>query len=212
MSKATHTGRLRTIREVTENVRGSIGIGTMKCLLNHGGTLFNLEHEEIINKRFLFILDGVDYRLRKDMFTDLKPIKPVIEIPKCPFWFRNIYDDLCNIIELNNKKYTGRNLVFDCGFEISDNEVNRLLNDGSWTICEEPKKVMRPFTDDELKEWAREDGWFIAEDVELKITGISKGAFWYSLVTDNSVVSTSFVAFIHNFTDRHGNKFEKVAE
>ena len=206
MSKATHTGRLRTIREVTENVRGSIGIGTMKCLLNHGGTLFNLEHEEIINKRFLFILDGVDYRLRKDMFTDLKPIKPVIEIPKCPFWFRNIYDDLCNIIELNNKKYTGRNLVFDCGFEISDNEVNRLLNDGSWTICEEPKKVMIP--------WGYEDFDKIwSNGIELKdghTRALATGMNLECLLIRGMWKTFSYVCA--NYTDSHGNKFEKVAE
>ena len=207
MSKATHTGRLKSAKYIANKFdRGAMGKEFALYLIENENEVRELNQFGNCDTRYF---DG-DIGVVSSYFTDLKPIKPVIEIPKCPFWFRDIDDDLCNIIELNNKKYTGRNLVFDCGFEISDNEVNRLLNDGSWTICEEPKKKMRPWNDEEWKEWFLNDRVLCEEDElntcealsikdrnrKFRILGV-----WY---TKEEV--------IEYFTDRHGNKFEKVAE
>ena len=207
MSKATHTGRLKSAKYIANKFdRSAMGKEFALYLIENENEVRELNQFGNCDTRYF---DG-DIGVVSSYFTDLKPIKPVIEIPKCPFWFRDIDDDLCNIIELNNKKYTGRNLVFDCGFEISDNEVNRLLNDGSWTICEEPKKKMRPWNDEEWKEWFLNDRVLCEEDElntcealsikdrnrKFRILGV-----WY---TKEEV--------IEYFTDRHGNKFEKVAE
>jgi len=73
-----------------------------------------------------------------------------------------------------------------------------------------PKKEMRPLTDEELIEYLMTEGWFIHEDGikyhPMKIDDKNKAVY---VAEDLIEVYATFDQIKNNYTDRHGNKFEK---
>tara|TARA_R110001599_G_scaffold128476_2_gene302226 strand:- start:6 stop:671 length:666 start_codon:yes stop_codon:yes gene_type:complete len=216
MSEATHTGRLKYISEILSSVGDE---GASKSFIDYILKNENKERELTsfgkCDKRFF---DG-DMCVIDDYFTDLKPIKPVIEIPPCPFWFTCDEDGDEDVVYsaslLGDGLYKIRWEGDDAGHQdcsrgrVFDN-LNKIHK--AWTICEEPKEVMRPFTDEEWKEWFLNDGVLLHEQSGClwKPQTMNKRIMFYFFDLDDQEDKWYDKDYINEkYTDRHGNKFEK---
>ena len=152
-------------------------------------------------------IDG-DMCVISSYFTDLKPIKPAIEIPNGDFWVLEPQEhEFMKVIGVNLGQY-----LVGSGY-VSMAVLKRNINDGTWIICEEPKKKMRPFTDEEIEEFIYSDGWVTKgnwrSNTHISSVVYSDGKLDGVIIKDHLFSSSTLKS---NFTDRHGNKFEKVAE
>lgn len=216
--KATHVGRLKSISEILSSVGDE---GASKSFID-----YILKNES--KERELTSFGNCDTRffdgemcVIDEYFTDLRDIKPEIEIPKTPFWFKDSIGDVYllsvnksqlwdYVLYKNNKYHKGVDYL----------NVKSMLNNGTWTICDAPEKVMIPWSDEDWKEWFLNDGKVIdnrhEEDddyentVYLIVHGITpddEDQFYY--MGEGEWLSKE--TFLNDFLDRHGNKFEKEA-
>ena len=211
MSKATHIGTVIKLDELISLPRACHPTRVTKSYMNDVFELCGKDIEITFDEdhqRWVY----EELYLSEDYFTDLKPIKPVpvIEIPKGDkFWF-TYEDDLvyeaslleCGLYKIRWKGDMAGRQDFSRG-RIFDN-LNRIRN--AWIICEEPKKAMRPFTDEEWREWF-DDGGICSSTTcrqrAQKISTIDEREFIFF----HRWLSKEY--FLNAFTDRHGNRFEK---
>ena len=227
--KATHTGRLKSLREILSALDSS-DTQIKFCLFIDCNQDKEIEFEQVNNVDYHFDLLGDIYSFRKEMLTDLREIKPEIEIPKTPFYVQlskgchDVPKSDINIHFINSYKWTGCERMYNFGTTVCPSfnysQVAEKLNNGTWTICEAPEKVMIPWTDEDWKEWFLNDGKVIdnrgADDedytnvVYLMIHGLTpddEDQFYYM----GKGEWLSKETFLREFLDRHGNKFEKEA-
>jgi hypothetical protein len=207
--KATHKGRLKNISDLIECLRldPSTHIITKKYISflndNEGGLLAVYKEDEI--------WQAGEFGFSSDMFTDITPIKPKIEIPKGDFWVVCDLGRSCRVFRCASGGFrlfwtdseTGAKK--DCWFE--KEIVFDRINNGTWTICDEPKKEMRPLTDEEWNEWFDDGGLCLSNPT------IRQRAQKISVSDNNEFIFFhrwfSKEYFVSNFTDKNGNKFEK---
>jgi hypothetical protein len=204
MNKATHKGRLKSAKYIANKFdRGAIGKEFALYLIENEGQIRELKQFGNNDTRYF---DG-DMCVIDDYFTDLQEIKKEIEIPKCPFWIDYGSDDIDKIIPHKGRK---NRLMFErTGNDYLIEDFEYHINNGTWKIVDEPKKKMRPWNDEEWKEWFLNDGVLVSIlhgslSKPILLSMISKCEF---MKISKNMLSYSYV--ISKFTDRHGNKFEK---
>jgi len=127
----------------------------------------------------------------------------ICEAPSGDFYFKGM-QGIYKVIGKNNCRYS----YVECfglrstgNIAISALEEN--IEDGTWTICPEPKKEMRAWNDDEWKEWFDNDGVYIYNNNpknRRRATNLIE--FLYSWKANNATVDNWF-------RDRDGNPFTK---
>ena len=214
--KATHVGRLKSISEILSSVGDE---GASKSFIDY---ILKNESKERELKSFgncdTRFFDG-EMCVIDEYFTDLREIKPEIEIPKTPFWILK-----GGVYKVSSNGYSEYFLYDKRGCKIAGkvekHTVQEFINNGTWTICDAPEKVMIPWSDEDWKEWFLNDGKVIdnrhEEDddyentVYLIVHGITpddEDQFYY--MGEGEWLSKE--TFLNDFLDRHGNKFEKEA-
>jgi hypothetical protein len=203
MSKATHTGRLKSAKYIANKFdRSAMGKEFALYLIENENEVRELNQFGNCDTRYM---DG-DICVMSSYFTDLKPIKPVIEIPNGDFYIISSRGSkTCFLVtKINEDEFKLTPQLYRATFDRAS--AMRRLNDGSWTICEEPKKVMIP--------WGYEDFDKIwSNGIELKdghTRALATGMNLECLLIRGMWKTFSYVCA--NYTDSHGNKFEKVAE
>ena len=210
--KPTHVGRLKSFNELFKLDRSLwpnvITAGYMKDLAELMGKEIELDKKENHIKENHY--GAGDILIHRDWFLDLREIKPEIEIPKTPFWILK-----GGVYKVSSNGYSEYFLYNKHGSKISGkvekHTVQEFLNNGTWTICDAPEKVMVPWSDEDWKEWFLNDGVYKigfgdlcralgASNSGIKVAGEEGKSTW-----------VLFHDFISNRTDRHGNKFEKEA-
>jgi hypothetical protein len=138
--KAKYEGELKSAREIVSHFdKHAISKKFALYLIENEGKKRILEPFGNDDTRFY---DG-DMCVIGSYFHDLQEIKPQIEIPETPFWFKDSIGDLFSI-DVN------RGQLWDYILYKNDEHwkgidrlnVETMLNNGTWTICEEPKKEM----------------------------------------------------------------------
>lgn len=202
--KATHTGKLLTLDQLVQDHDGSIGIGHVKCLMSYGGVVLKLTEER---NGFSFYVGETEYRLKKDLFTDLKDINPKIEIPETPFYFKTGIGVIYEVSELcDSEKSLIKNTEDGSNAKWHKEEVYSLIDTGNWTLCDPPEKKMRPFTDEEFYSYFKDGNPWMDEDTLLFPARVwNVGVSFYRC---NKMEVISFSRMIHK-KDKNGNKFEK---
>ena len=207
--KPTHVGRLKSISEILSSVGDE---GASKSFID-----YILKNES--KERELTSFGNCDTRffdgemcVIDEYFTDLRDIKPEIEIPKTPFWFKDSIGDVYllsvnksqlwdYVLYKNNKYHKGVDYL----------NVKSMLNNGTWTICDAPEKVMIPWSDEDWKEWFLNDGVVLTCNKKILCR---VGSFNpYSAIKFGRInkIWVEKDYFTEMYCDRHGNKFEKEA-
>jgi len=137
--KATHTARLKNIQDLIGSINApTISLDYLNFLSNNEGGLISVfsvlsdGHQQWQNDNFGF---------NKNMITNITEIKPEIEIPETPFWFKDSIGDVYSVsvnkdplwdyvLYKNNKHHKG----------VDSLNIKSMLNNGTWTICDEPEK------------------------------------------------------------------------
>ena len=146
MNKPTHIGVIKNFNELFKLDRSLwpvvISAGYMKDLAELMGHEIEVDQKEDHIKENYY--GTGDILIHRDWFQDLQEIKPKIEIPDGVFW-----------IITKTMRWTAK-LSRDGkgGFDISETQTGWIqdsfrerevlikLREGTWTICEEPKKEM----------------------------------------------------------------------
>ena len=215
--KAKYEGELKSAREIVSHFdKHAISKKFALYLIENEGKKRILESFGNDDTRFY---DG-DMCVIGSYFHDLKEIKPQIEIPATPFWFKHSEGDLFSI-DVN------RGRLWDYILYKNDEHwkgVDRLndetmLNNGTWEIVDEPKKEMRPWEYEEWREWFftdrvvidrinQEDNTDVVRTAYITVLGMTpedEDQFYY--MGEGEWLSKDH--FLESFFDRHGNKFEK---
>tara|TARA_R110000824_G_scaffold65943_2_gene171369 strand:+ start:28 stop:612 length:585 start_codon:yes stop_codon:yes gene_type:complete len=131
--------------------------------------------------------------------SSFEEIKPKFEIPYGNnFWFIDNSDTMNRIhtIEYTDTQEYSHKWGNDRCNLYDEDYVIMMLNNGTWTICDEPEKVMIPWSDEDWKEWFLNDGVAIAIDDNHLFRPCLLDIF-----TDDSDL----------YTDRNGKPFTKEA-
>ena len=202
MNKATHKIKLKSTKIlVRSSTKKVLGIDFLNFLFENEGEFIEAKKAKTTVNWDI----GNGWFISPIFVTDLKPIKPVIEIPETPFWVLEPQShEFMEVIELVFGKYRV------CDSFITKAGLKRYLNNGTWEIVDEPKKEMRPFTHEEWKEWFLNDGVYMLQGGSLyRALGISSRKMIVLADMDdydpNKFTGTPIL-------DRHGNKFEKELE
>ena len=138
--KAKYEGELKSAREIVSHFdKHAISKKFALYLIENEGKKRILEPFGNDDTRFY---DG-DMCVIGSYFHDLQEIKPQIEIPETPFWFKDSIGDLFSIdvnrgqlwdyiLYKNDKHWKGVDRL----------NVETMLNNGTWEIVDEPKKEM----------------------------------------------------------------------
>ena len=199
--KATHTGRVADLEHVVRSSDPSMQFTAhqMCFMLDYEDKEIELFKESDrwyteVNTNFIFI---------NHMLTDLKEIKPHIEIPETPFWIDD-GDELRKIVDCDLVWYLGHYQYGNSTFRVCISMVKDNLNNGTWTICEEPKKEMRAWGYEDFdKIWSNgitvkyHEALILATRLNLR-----------GLIIDGEMIEFQDLDS-EGYTDRHGNKFEK---
>ena len=205
--KATHTGRLKYISEILSSVGDE---GASKSFIDYILRNENKERELTsfgnCDTRFF---DG-EMCVIDEYFTDLREIKPEIEIPKTPFWILK-----GGVYKVSSNGYSEYFLYDKRGCKIAGkvekHTVQEFINNGTWTICDAPEKVMIPWSDEDWKEWFLNDGVVLTCNKKILCR---VGSFNpYSAIKFGRInkIWVEKDYFTEMYCDRHGNKFEKEA-
>ena len=202
--KATHKARLKNISDLIECLK----LDTSTHIINKKYIGFLNDHEggllEIYKEDEIW--QAGEFGFSDDMLTNIIPIKPKIGIPETPFWVEE--GETAEFFEVTTSAL-GNGLYVDERFFLACTVMSNIEN-GHWIICDEQKKEMRPWTDEELIEYLMTEGWFIHEDGikyhPMKIDDKNKAVY---VAEDLIKVYATFDQIKNNYTDRHGNKFEK---
>ena len=210
--KATHRIKLKSAVEMIENHgNNSINPKYVLFLINHQNTVIEVRKVD-------GYYENGGYGFMEGSFTNLREIKPEIEIPETPFYVQlskgchDVPKSDTNIHFINSYKWEGCERMYNFGTTVCPSfncsQVAEKLNNGTWTICDAPEKVMVPWSDEDWKEWFLNDG-IIDFGTSLqrasKITVDDSESFIYL----HKWFKKDYI--IKNATDRHGNKFEKEA-
>ena len=216
--KAKYEGELKSAREIVSHFdKHAISKKFALYLIENEGKKRILEPFGNDDTRFY---DG-DMCVIGSYFHDLQEIKPQIEIPETPFWFKNSEGATAKCIK-NGDTYSMRDskgwerLSRDDWFP---SEIKCNLNEGHWKIVDEPKKEMRPWEYEEWREWFftdrvvidrinQEDNTDVVRTAYITVLGMTpedEDQFYY--MGEGEWLSKDH--FLESFFDRHGNKFEK---
>jgi len=222
MNKPTHIGMIKNFNELFKLDRSLwpvvISAGYMKDLAELMGHEIKVDEKEDHLKENYY--GTGDILIHRDWFQYLQEIKPQIEIPATPFWFKDSIGDLFSIdvnrgqlwdyiLYKNDKHWKGVDRL----------NVETMLNDGTWKIVDEPKKEMRPWEYEEWREWFftdrvvidrinQEDNTDVVRTAYITVLGMTpedEDQFYY--MGEGEWLSKDH--FLESFFDRHGNKFEK---
>jgi len=140
MSKAKlkYEGELKSAREIVSYFdKHTISKGFALYLIENEGKKRILDPFGNNDTRFF---DG-DMFVIRNYFTNLREIKPKIEIPKTPFWIDSLGRKMRMEQGTNTDfDYDAYFITGDQGNSFNGSEVQMQLNNGTWTICDEPEK------------------------------------------------------------------------
>ena len=153
--------------------------------------------------------------------TNITEIKPSVEIPETPFWVElstGCHDVVASkekAHQVNCVQWEGCDRFYHFGNTITPSfdytQVSNKLNNGTWKIVDEPKKEMRPYTDEEWREWFLNDGVAVSENNQILHRMLNhdpkKGFYIVNLFGGKTLLSHEYLS--SQLVDRHGNKFEK---
>ena len=169
-----------------------------------------------------FSVQGYDeYLLALEDLTNITEIKPRVEIPETPFWVElstGCHDVVASkekAHQVNCVQWEGCDRFYHFGNTITPSfdytQVSNKLNNGTWKIVDEPKKEMRPYTDEEWREWFLNDGVAVSENNQILHRMLNhdpkKGFYIVNLFGGKTLLSHEYLS--SQLVDRHGNKFEK---
>ena len=132
--KPTHVGRLKNIGDLIPLIVNRVSAEYINFLNDNEGDII-----EIFDNEGQW--QNLDWGFQKEMLTNITEIKPEIEIPKTPFWFKDSIGDVYllsvnksqlwdYVLYKNNKYHKGVDYL----------NVKSMLNNGTWTICDAPEK------------------------------------------------------------------------
>jgi hypothetical protein len=215
--KATHTARLKNFNTLFELDRSlwpnSISALYLKKIAELAGEEFEVrKNVDEVNHYYTR-----DISIPAEWLTDIKPIKPIIEVPETPFWFTCGDDLIYHVILRDNGNYKVSWDGREAGHQyygkgrVSDNLNKESL---TWTIVPKPEPVTRPWTDEEWREWFLNDGVLVHKKSNClwKPQTMNERTMFYFFDIDEQEDQWYSKKYIcKNYTDRHGNPFTKLA-
>ena len=211
--KATHRIKLKSIEDILkqEETHKLLAVDYLIFINDNQGNYIDVKRRD--DDCFL----TEDTCIGHGHVSRVEEIKPEIEIPSGDFW-----------VITKSMRYTAK-LSRDGkgGFDIlespigwiqdsfSEREVLIKLKEGTWTICDEPEKVMIPWSDEDWKEWFLNDGILYAKQYKVYIRAIT--LIHDAEEDENFMIVDAQDDFFRKkdvcdgYTDRHGKPFMKEA-
>ena len=134
--KATHTGRLKSFESQLHNCLDNYKLKVKQIRFMHENAGKVLELTEVEDE----YEHEAGLSFQDSDLTDIREIKPKIEIPVAPFWV----DDSENIFKVDKHIYSFDYQTWtptgNIGRGMMIKDVEKYLNNGTWEIVDEPKK------------------------------------------------------------------------
>ena len=217
--KATHRGTIKTMVHIFTHMNndGFMHKNQLTYLLDNCGKEIDLI--DVGSDVFETTCQTMSFD-RFDL-TNITEIKPSVEIPETPFWVElstGCHDVVASkekAHQVNCVQWEGCDRFYHFGNTITPSfdytQVSNKLNNGTWKIVDEPKKEMRPYTDEEWREWFLNDGVAVSENNQILHRMLNhdpkKGFYIVNLFGGKTLLSHEYLS--SQLVDRHGNKFEK---
>ena len=210
MKENTHTARLGSFKGMVLESNSDDSI-TFEAI----NSLFNNENKVVeLSKRGDIYFYKDLFTVKEEDLTDIKPIKPIIEIPEGDFWVTvGALDKVYKVVKLSNGGY--QRIDEDEEAIFNSIKTAQLINDeGAWKIVPKPEPVTRAWNDEEFKSYILSGKWLQYTD-KSNDTALCKP--WR--INDRSVQfadyidgyrTYSFSKIASHFKDDKGNLFAKT--
>lgn len=201
--KATHTARVIDIEGLVKGLPCSLDKERFYFFNEIAESEITLEIDK--DKYFKTGYHTAFLLTRSDL-TDIREIKPEVEIPDTPFWLSYGSVNFSKVVV--HKSHHNKLTFENTGNSYSIEEFKYLLKVGVWKIIPKPEPKMRAFNDAEWKEWFLNDGVVITKGSNC-IQRMSKIALTDEKEFIYNHMWTSKESFLRDYTDRNGNPFTK---